>query len=201
MKMKILSAPERHNFYHTYLIQDFHASEVKPFETIEKLVRQGKYICFGFFKDSEPLGYAFFTKSNDNQALLIDYFAVIKSHRSKGLGSKFLTEIKNTLYSKYATIIIEVEDPKFALDENNKSIRIRRIQFYLNNGFKTVNVLSSILTDEYLIMTFDLDKRLQDEIIFDELQEIYYTLFGKDFFNQNIHLRKSVIKKTNQSIK
>ncbi len=191
MITKVLSAPERSDFYKTYLVKDFHASEIKAFELVEKLIQQEKYLCFGFFNDTEPLGYAYFTKSDNEQALLLDYFAVMKSHRSKGLGSCFLTEIYNNLYGKYTVLIAEVENPEFALDEKNKKNRIRRIEFYLKNGFKISNVLSSILIDEYLILTLDLGGQLYDDILFEDLKQIYLTLFGKDFFEQNIHMRIS----------
>lgn len=189
MEIKILTDTERYNFYTTYLVQDFHESEVKPFEMIEKLVQEGNYLCYGFFKDRKPLGYAYFTKSTDEQVLFLDYFAVINTHRSKGLGSHFLNEMKKILFDTYAVLMLECENPTFSLDENDKSNRIRRINFYSNNGFKQSNILSRILTDEYVILTLELGKRLPENIFFDELKQIYNTLFGKDFFEKYINIR------------
>lgn len=189
MEMKILSASERQNFYITYLTKDFHESEVKPFEMIEKFVNQGNYLCYGFFEDSEPFGYAYFTKSVDERVLFLDYFAVVKTHRSKGLGSHFLTEMKSKLFDTYAILMLECENPTFSLNEKDKRNRIRRIKFYLKNGFKQSNILSRVLTDEYEILTLDLGKPLPEHMLFDELQQIYNTLFGKEFFEQNINMR------------
>jgi GNAT superfamily N-acetyltransferase len=189
MDTKALTALERYNYYKTYLLHDFLASEVKPFELIEKLVQQEKYLCYGFFEDKEPFGYAYFAKADKEQALLLDYFAVLNTHRSKGLGSSFLTEIKNALFGKYLVLFAEVENPSYSLEEDNKKIRTRRIEFYLKNGFTISNILSRILTDEYLILTLDLGGQHREDILFDELQQIYLTSFGKDFFDKNIYMR------------
>jgi GNAT superfamily N-acetyltransferase len=189
MNTKALNTEERYNYYKTYLLQDFHVSEVKPFELIEKLIQQDKYLCYGFFEEKEPFGYAYFAKSDQEQALLLDYFAVVEEHRSNGLGSSFLAEIKNALKGKYSVLFAEVENPSYAVDELNKSIRTRRIEFYLRNGFTVSNIQSRILTDEYLILTLDLGGQHQDDSSFNELQQIYLASFGKDFFDKNICMR------------
>ncbi|BCN32346.1 GNAT family N-acetyltransferase [Anaeromicropila herbilytica] len=184
--MKELKEEEQYNFYQTYLIHDFPESEVKPYDIIEESTGQGKYISYGFFRNLEPLGYAFMTKAKENGGLLMDYFAVIDKHRSKGLGSSIVETIKRELQGRYESVIIEVENPEVEMDEKKKEVRNRRIAFYLKNGFKMSNIQSRVLTDEYLIMTLELGKELEERQVYLELQAIYQALFGFEFFENNI---------------
>jgi ribosomal protein S18 acetylase RimI-like enzyme len=57
--------------------------------------------------------------------IFLEHFAVEKTYRSKGLGSKMLTELAN-IYQK--TICLEVELP---INEQ----AIKRIEFYKKNGY------------------------------------------------------------------
>jgi len=191
MNMKVLSEQERYYFYHSYLAKDFHESEVKSFALIEELILQGNYLCIGFFQDTEPYGYAYFAKSDQAQILLLDYFAVVQPHRSEGFGSAFLKDINNYFCGNYCMLVAEAENPAFAMEESGRTISNRRIEFYLRNGFKTSNVVSRVLTDEYQILTLDLGKELPDDLLLLELQHIYPTLFGEAFTKKNIYVRKS----------
>lgn len=189
MIMRELTSVERAYFHESYLTDDFHGGELKPIEFIEDLIKKGMYLCYGFFEEDETLGYAYFVKTNKGKALLLEYFAVAKSLRSKGYGSSFLAEIKSNLYGKYNVIIIEVENPDYAYDETNRTMRRRRIDFYLRNGFCKRNILSRIVAEEYLIMTMDLGKQLHSRMLYGSLLYLYRYMYGWKFMLKHISIR------------
>jgi GNAT superfamily N-acetyltransferase len=168
--------------------QDFPKSELKPFSMIEELVQKGNYLCYGFFDGNQPYGYIYLTRSNSRESVFIDYLAVHKEHRSKGLGSTFLEELKCNLDGNI--LILEVEDPIVAIDENDLNKRNRRIDFYLKNGLTLTNIKSRVFTDEYCIMTYSLEDNNGNDSLEAELADIYLQLFGNDYFERNISITK-----------
>lgn len=190
MTMRILTESERFDFYYSYLINDFHKNEIKPFNIMERLVKQGKYICYGFFDDKIPLGYAYFIKSKCNKYFLLDYFAVLTAYRSIGLGSKFINEINNKFMEDSSVLIAEIENPDYINDEKNKEDSIRRINFYLRNGFRQSNILSQAFSCEYIIFTLSTEEQNDNEL-YEDVRKIYLDIFGKDLFNRQIYVRLS----------
>lgn len=189
MQMKILTSEERDYFYHNYLLNDFHESEVKPLNLIEQLISNGNYQCIGFFKNKVPMGYAYLIKSNDDKVLFLDYFAVIKTHRSNGLGSIFIDHLKNTFKDKYTSLIAEVENPYYSENEKDKHNRNRRINFYLQNGFKITNICSRVKNDEYHIINIDFQQNSDETELFNYLKQIYISMSDYNFFTKHVKLR------------
>ena len=48
MTIKELTAKQREEIFFN-IWSHFHKSEIKPFEIIEKLISEGKYVCYGLF--------------------------------------------------------------------------------------------------------------------------------------------------------
>lgn len=186
MFLKELKLEDRIYVYNNYLINDFHESEVKPIDMIEKLVEKKKYKCFGFYEDEELLGYAYFVNTDDS--ILMDYLAVNSKYRCKGLGSKFISVIGDKFSKSHSTLLAEVENPKYALDGNDRYNRERRISFYMNNNFKQSNIETRVLEDEYRIIKLKLNRELDDMEVKREVNNIYQTIFSEEFFNKHINI-------------
>ncbi len=190
MIIKELSKLQREDVYHQHMRKDFHPSEVKPLSMMERLIEEGRYLCFGIYKEQtdQLLGYAYFAKADYKlkPILVLDFFAVVSTSRSKGFGSKFLKEMKKDLGDKYSAILAEVENPNHAIDEENRDLRKRRINFYHRNGFKTSKVLSRVQMDEYQILVLNLEEPLTDEEAFDIMSRTYRSLYGQEFYDMNI---------------
>lgn len=194
MDIRILTKEQRAEVFHQFLTKDFHKSEVKPLDLMERLIDQEKYLCCGIYKDqgsSNLLGYAYFAilDYQPKPILLIDFFAVVSSVRSRGFGSKFLKELRSSLKDRYTSVLAEVENPSYAPDEDNKTLRKRRIDFYHRNGFKTSKILSRVQTDEYQILVLNFDEPLSDSQVYDSMCQIYQSLNGIEFFNNHIQVR------------
>ncbi len=190
MNLKELKSDERLHVYNNYLINDFHKSEVKPLDLIEHLIEEGKYKCYGFYEEQDLLGYAYFV--NSKESILMDYLAVNAEHRCRGLGSKFISVINEEFSKDYATLLSEVENPKYALDETDRCNRERRISFYMKNNFELTNIETRVLEDEYMIIKFKLNRELNIDEINREINAIYETIFGEEFFNKHIDILETI---------
>lgn len=89
----------------------------------------GNLDMIGIYTDHELVG--FFAVRKFGRIRYMAYFAVCSQKRSKGIGSKALQLLKD--FYPDCQIVNEFEAPNKS-DENN-SIRLRRRDFYLRNGF------------------------------------------------------------------
>ena len=186
MILQELKSEDRIYVYNNYLINDFHESEVKPFDMIEKLVEKKKYKCFGFYEDEELLGYAYFVKTDGS--ILMDYLAVNSKHRCKGLGSKFISVIRDKFSENFSTLLAEVENPKHSVDETDRYNRERRISFYMKNSFEQSHIETCVLEDKYRIIKLKLRRELDDMEVKREVSNVYQTIFSEEFFKKHINI-------------
>ena len=117
--------------YHSRMREDFPFNELHPLFVMRKLWDAGSYLCLGLYDGPELLGYAFFVRLQDDEKIfyLFDYLAISKDHRDEGLGSFFLKHLPSHIPSP-ACVIVEIEDPRKAKDEETREIRNRRSLFY-----------------------------------------------------------------------
>ncbi|CUH92469.1 GNAT family N-acetyltransferase [Herbinix luporum] len=191
MTIKELTAKQREEIFFQYMVKHFHKSEIKPFEIIEKLISEGKYVCYGLFnsKEDQLKGYAYFIKNEDDKILLLDYLAVLKPYRCHGIGGKFLNQMRKMFAGEYKTILAEVENPDFAYNKADSLLRKRRIQFYLKNGMSLSNVLARVSVDNYRILFMSLEEVTQeDNKILKAMDTIYQIAFPKEFYEKHIEL-------------
>lgn len=154
MVLKLLGENEVVKIYEEKMPEDFAKGEIKPLARILELSRQGKYFCYGLYDGEIFAGYCFLVVSRERDAVLLDYFAVSEKLRGQGLGSMCLRLLKEEIRRQnFGTLILEVENPRFGKDEEEKLLRRRRIAFYIRNGM-TLTPLRIFLYDvEYLVMT------------------------------------------------
>lgn len=195
MEIRLLVEEERRNIYHGHLQKDFHQSEIKSYSLMEKLAAEKKYPCYGLFEQRELKGYAFFVMEENGRTLLLDYFAVVCEYRNEGLGGGFLRELQEHVIKEDLTLLAEVENPSYAMDEQSRDLMNRRIQFYLRNGFQLSKVWSRVFTDEYQIIYYN--EKLsngeksypQENIIVKELKQLYQMIFGEAACLNRIYVR------------
>ncbi|WP_297426909.1 GNAT family N-acetyltransferase [Clostridium sp.] len=184
MDLKQLSKEEIENIYYKHMITDFPQGELKPLSSIIRLIKRKKYICYGLYDNSELLAYACLVTSKSY--LLIDYYAVCEQYRSKGIGSKFLSMLKDTS-KNYNGIIVEVESFEYAPNEAERLVRQRRIEFYKKNGMKMTNILSILFNVEYSIMCL-CNITLGDSDIYEAVQTIYKEIIPSNYFSKYVEI-------------
>ncbi|MDL2258885.1 GNAT family N-acetyltransferase [Eubacteriales bacterium OttesenSCG-928-K08] len=131
--LRQLSLKEIEKLYKERISEDFPRMERRPLFTIRKMYREGRYVCLALEEDKTIAAYATFICDNEISSVLLDFYAVDKSKRGSGIGSRFLPMLAEFWALKQG-IILECERPSKAKNEKEKNTRERRISFYERNG-------------------------------------------------------------------
>lgn len=155
MEIDALGAEELKALYETRLREDFPPSELRPYSNMKYLLERGAYRCFACREAGETAAYALFAVSRG--AALLDYYAVEPSRRGKGVGSRFLTELKG-LSGQFGApyVIIEAESVESAETPEQVAERQRRLRFYAHCGCIATGVYSLLFGVEYRILALPL---------------------------------------------
>lgn len=172
--IKKLTLDEINNVYHTRMVQDFPADELRPYKSIETLFATGLYFGLGYYKDDRLMAYALFAKSPESGGALLDYYAVDIAARGTGIGSKFLSGFCTALEPYHVThVILEVEDPEKTTDEAEINTRNRRISFYKRCLCIMSGVRSQLFGVDYNVMYLSFKGKISDNDIADEILSMY----------------------------
>ena len=156
--------------YNSCMKRDFARNELRPLVSIRLSWKRNAYDVYFMTDGDMVLGYACLVRNGDD--LLLDYLAIAKEHRDKGLGSTFLKQLAACL-SGADCVVCEVENPESAANENDRALRERRLQFYLRNGFNKTEVTSTVFGVDYCILAMQDDEVHSTE----EIREIYSGLY------------------------
>ncbi len=167
--MKELNEKEIREIYREHMIYDFPKSELKP---LERILSIEDYKGAGFYSGGELMGYCFYCGCSGKRVFL-DYFAVTRGNRSRGLGGVHLKELMEAISPR--SLILEVEDPDFGTDEADEALRKGRIEFYKRQGLKLSGVRARVFSDNYLIFAGG-----SPEEAARDLTDVYSRIFGKE---------------------
>jgi len=118
----------------TRMRNDFPPQERAPFFAIRRNLKNGIFEGFILTDDKSNFAYSLDTLSKDNSSVLLNYLAVEKAYRNKGLGTVLL-ELLQEHYVKNKAIIVEVERSCDTKNNEENKIREARISFYSKCGF------------------------------------------------------------------
>jgi GNAT superfamily N-acetyltransferase len=131
MKLEHIGNSIVERIYKERMVIDFPKDELKPLGVILDAIDSGRYECLGLFDGDNMIGYVFLVKLNKDY--LVDYLAIYPDKRNAGAGSVMVNRLAD--YLKDAdNIIVEVENPDYADDEDQEDLQSRRLSFYLRNG-------------------------------------------------------------------
>jgi GNAT superfamily N-acetyltransferase len=135
--------------------------------------------------DDIPVIFSMVWPVKDTDFLFLDYIAVRKEYRGKGLGSIFLEKIFDISENdSFNHMIIEVENPE---EGDNKKQRKARIQFYRRSGAKTLTGFKYFLPPrnnnksqemKLMIISRKNIKRVSGEKIQSVLSQIYTHIYN-----------------------
>lgn len=182
MELRELSTLQIIFVYNTYMKDDFPPNELKPLKTILDMMDKGIYECLGLYEDNEFLAYAYFVRNQGRRTLLLDYLAVCPQYRSGGYGSAFLEQMKH-YYEDENAVILECESERTAPDEEQRSIRRRRIAFYKRNGCCQTRTKANLFQVEYDILYLPLSKTEVDAAV--EIYALYGCMFPPAVFERH----------------
>ena len=134
--------------------EDFPPDEIKPLSAIERAMGRGEYVCFGAMSGEDILAYAFFVtlRDGEKQFALFDYLAVKKEARCAGVGSAFLQALVSGPLKGMTAVLLEIDDPAWALDAEEEAVRNRRLRFYHRNGLKDTSVTAVVFGVHFCIL-------------------------------------------------
>ncbi|MCC8060806.1 MAG: GNAT family N-acetyltransferase [Clostridiales bacterium] len=181
--IKKLELEELQRIYNNHVIEDFPRNERRPLFSMEKLMKTGKYECFGYCDDGSLLAYAFYFLAESRQYALLDYFAVVPGLRGHGTGSEFLRLLKGAVSAKNG-VFIEAENPDSAKSEEEATLRRRRIRFYRSNGAALTNAKAQLFGVDYDILYIglngtDLSIKQLDHAAENLYREVYRPIYGR----------------------
>lgn len=138
---------------YNYLKQDFERLELFPYFVLKRNFKKGMIEAVYLTDSQEKYGYAIYQKVEALDGIFVMYLAILPKYRAKGLGSELISQL-NDLSPK--GILLEVEDPEAAKDEEDYTTRQRRISFYKRNGLH--------MNPDMKMNTFFVPLRIMDNI-------------------------------------
>jgi len=187
MNIKHLSTEDVSDIFKNSMQFDFPQNEIRPLSNIKKLMQQNLYPCYGLYVDGVLKAYAFFCHALLGDCLLLDYYAVTQTDRSKGYGSIFLKNLQETL-NDFSGIIVELESINAAKNETERLERERRISFYERNGMQKTGIFSNLFDVEFDIFYLPIKKEWDDSFVYRELDKIYDAIFPKVLRGKKVFL-------------
>lgn len=184
MHLKTLTKDQLSDLYNDRMREDFPPSELKPLFVILDAVDKGIYEALGLYDGEEIVGYSCLVKQGTDY--LVDYLAIYPSKRNSGIGS-ILVKLLFEHMDNTGNIIVEVEDPKFARDDDDRELRIRRFDFYFRNGCFDTGVRAKCFGVEFIILRMG-KKKLEKQKCWDIYSAIYRSILPKDMYDENIEL-------------
>ena len=122
-------------------IDSFPASERQSIANITHRINCDKCKMIALIENNLVLGMAIIWKFSNNRIGLVDYIAIEKNNRHRGLGGLLLTRILNEEV-KIDYWAIEIEHPNYG---GNIEERKRRLRFYLSNGARIASNIKYLM--------------------------------------------------------
>ncbi len=127
----------------------FPGEEKKPFSMIRSMHKKGKSDVWYFEENGRFAGLVITINGPDK--VLLDYLAVDKKQRGKGLGSGMLRQMREQYAGK--GIFLEIETVTEAAE--NYEERKRRKHFYLSNGMAEMKVYVELFGVEMELLGYN----------------------------------------------
>ena len=151
--------------YRLYL-SAFPREERKPFGIIVKMYRQGKSHIWCIRRGEEFLGMA--TTINGDALILLDYFAIEKTHRGEGIGTAAMLALQEQYQDK--GLFVEIESTLEAGPEQLQ--RLKRKHFYMGVGMEDLHTRANVFGVPMELMG------VRCSLVFAGYQAFYRTNYG-----------------------
>ena len=176
LKIRNINKEEYKGLY-SHMKRDFPPNELPPLFAVKRNFKKGIYDGF-YLTEETDIGYAVITAPENMRYGLINYFAILPEHRSKGYGSEFLKIILNH-YSDH-TLVLEADDPAAAKTDVLRDEAVRRVRFYERAGFRVIPTKKAkIFGVDMLIMASGQNEKLSAREI---MRALYLPAFGTKQF-------------------
>jgi GNAT superfamily N-acetyltransferase len=178
-------------YIYDHIEKDFAEGEYPPYDVLYKHLEDGVQKGLILFDGNRKAAYSICAEGKTNY-VLVSLLAVYPEYRGRGIGTKFLEELKG-LYAEKRGIIVEVEKPEAATNPEEKRIRMKRIEFYKKAGFYLISAIDYSIWDipmHLMALPCKASKEEINESLGKTIYDIYLTLMGKRFINKMQFKRK-----------
>ncbi len=176
--LKKLKIQQFKELYRKHIMQDFPKTERPNLKGFRRRIL--KYNEKVFIYEEETIEKGYCLVSEIGEYVLVTFLAVYKENRGQGIGTKILKELKEK-YNNKKGILLEVENPDFAENEEEKSMQLKRIKFYEKSEFEIVPKLNAkLFFVNFKIMIYhQKNQEIKRDEIIDKLKEYYRRNVGK----------------------
>ena len=179
MELRVLNELELKNLYMTDAHRDFPESELKPWDVVEKLYREGNYEPLGFYEGDTLMAYALQVVRENGKSVLLDYLAVTPQYRDRGIGSSVLRLLCEYYRGRAEYIVIESEHPDEAPDN---AAALRRLDFYKRAGGILTDTRVRLFDVLFLIYILPCSDSIS-AVPAEELERIYRVTVPAELYN------------------
>lgn len=166
-------------------LEAFPASERHSVPIISERVTRGLSKLYVGSLDNEITFLALLWPLKNTDFILLDYMATKSAHRSKGIASTFLSNVRNKLITTGKHLILEVENPRFGDRTEEKE---RRVRFYKRHGARELEGVRYLLPPldgrtptEMILMVFPeyKDEKISGPTMKKVIIQIYRELYNR----------------------
>lgn len=182
---------EELELFYAWMGKQFHPGELKRLSHIWDMCERGLYAAYGLWDGEALIAYALLANTKDGRKHMLDYYAVLPEYQDHGIGSMFLKRLSEELAGE--AILLEVEDPDYAPDEEERAHWQRRIRFYERNGCVHTKVKLNLYGFDYTLMQLPQEKRLDDQQVRAAMEEIYHTFSPPEMYAKYVNFRENVL--------
>ena len=128
---------EESRVLYSHMKRDFPAAERPPFFVVKRLIAKQVYDAVFLMEEGLPVGYAVTVAPEGLAYALVVFLAILPGMRGQGYGGKLMEMLAQRFPGRI--LVLEVEDPAFAPNPEEKLIRQRRVRFYEQEGFRVIS--------------------------------------------------------------
>lgn len=168
---------ELDQLYTTRMEEDFPSAERPSLPAMQRHLREDlQEIWIMADQDGEEVAYAACAQARG--IVLVTLLAVFAEHRGGGHGTTLL-ELLQAHYAAERAVLLEVEDPQEAADEEDLLIRQRRIAFYERNGYRMLSGIDHVSFGiRLLLMALPLEDSFENirRTAVEDVREVYHII-------------------------
>lgn len=183
VKLKYIDINEFKGKIYPYYLEIFSEKERKPFKLIQKSYEKQYTKIIEILYKNEIAGFMVINRIKDKGYVLLDYLAILPQYRNYKIGTKAL-KILLEQEKENSGVFIEIEKVGLGKNVEENIVREKRKNFYERIGFKKLNfevLLSDVIYTPYLFPNIEND----EDIIIDEIMNIYESILGKEKVKKN----------------
>ena len=190
MKLKDIGIDTFEKDVYLYYLKIFPEDERKPLELLQSSYEKHYTRIIEILYKNEIIGFMILNKVKDKGYAVLDYLAILPQYRNNKFGTKAL-QILLEQEKENSGIFIEIEKVGLGKDIEENLLREKRKNFYEKVGFKKLNFDLFLFDVVYTPYLFS-NRQDDEDMIIDEILNIYEAISGKERIEQNCKIIKKL---------